>query len=164
MTRTLPLALLLAACSSGTPDHTEEAIADYEAAVEDARTLVADHAAAVEAASTLEDVAVLEASYATDWQAVHDRMRTGMDGMDGCEMDDEGMGMMDDADMSMGEMDTEVDDHVDAHGTHADLAECAPEEERHGTVMTEHLDEMIGHGDHWRDSAQCGDMGGSMEM
>ncbi|MFZ5475907.1 MAG: hypothetical protein ACOZNI_03955 [Myxococcota bacterium] len=158
MMRLLPLAVLLA-CSSGSADHTEEYLADFDVHVEEVRTLVADHAAAVAAATTLEDVGALEDQYLADWQALYGEMGELMDAMmDECEMDD--MASMDDADAGMMDMDAAVMDHVDAHATHADVAECAPEETTHGEEMGMHADDMAGYGDGWHDTMHCGDGGG----
>lgn len=159
MTRILPL-LLLAACSSGSGD-PESTIAAYEESLAAMDTLVADHVAAVQAATTVEEVATLEATYQTDWQALHAQMTEDMEMLDGCSMDDEDMGMMDDAMMSVDEMDAAVMDHMAGHDDHTDVATCQSDEEDHAAAMADHLAAMD-HGDDWRDSASC-EMG-SMSM
>lgn len=157
MPRLLPL-LLLAACSSGGGD-PETTIAAYEETLAALDTLVADHVAAVDAATTREEVDALETAYLADWQDLHAHMDEDMDMLSDCAMDDEDMGMMDEAGMSMDAMDAAVSDHMADHEAHADVAACQASEDGHATAMAEHMDAMMAHGDHWRDSSSC-EMGG----
>ena len=162
MIRTVPLVFLLAACSSGTQDRAEEHIADYESAVAAAQALTTDHVATVAAATTMEEVPTLEATYVSDWDTMHADMTAAMDMLEKCDMDDEGMGIMDEADTSMADAEAAVMDHMSGHDTHADLAACVTDEDAHAVTMTEHLDAMMAHGDEWRGNTHCDEKMGGM--
>lgn len=161
MTRLLVFAFLFA-CTSG-ESNTDAAIAAYEEDLAALDELVTEHVSAVAAAASLEDVATLEASYATEWATRYAALEETMTAIEGCEMDDEDMGLMDDAMMTMEEMDTTVADHMAGHDAHTDVAECQSADEAHGEAMGEHMTTMMGHPSHWEDSMMCGD-GAGMRM
>lgn len=160
MTRLLPLALLLACTSGDQNAGTDTALAAYEEDVAALDELVTEHVGAVASAASLEDVASLEETYAAEWATRQAALEESMSALDGCDMDDEDMGMMDEAMMTMEEMVTLVADHMADHDAHTDVAECQSADEDHGDAMGEHMNTMMGHSSHWEDSMMCGDMGG----
>lgn len=159
MFRMLPV-LLLAACASGA---TDQVVDDYQALLTEARTLAANHGATVQAAATVDDVDALESTYQTDWDAMSVRMVAHMGVIEGCDMDDHDMEAMDDVTAMMGDMDGLVMDHVTAHGTHTELAQCTADEGTHMTDLDDRITSMTAHGEDWRMHMHCSDDGG-MDM
>lgn len=159
MYRILPL-FLLAACASGA---TDQVVDDYQALLIEARALAANHGAAVEAAATVDDADALESTYQTDWGAMSSRMGAHMGVIEGCDMDDHDMDEMDDVTAMMGDMDGLVTDHVTAHGTHTELAQCTAGEATHLTDLDDRITSMTAHGEDWRMHMRCSDDGG-MDM
>lgn len=158
--RTLFTVLALTACSSGPPDDdgTEAVLAEYEAQVEALRALADDHAASVDAAADLAAVDALEATFLADWPTTAEGLHHALDELEGCEMGDDDMQMMDDASAAMGTMDDLVDDHVASHDGHAELSDCAADEASLATSLGGVLDDMAGHHEHWHESTDvhCG--------
>lgn len=159
MYRILP-ALLLVACSSSA---TDQVVDDYQALLAEARTLAVDHGALVQAAASVDDVDVLESTYQTDWDAMSVRMAAHMAVIEGCDMDEHDMEAMDDVTAMMADMDGLVADHVAAHGTHTELAQCTAGEASHLTDLDDRITSMTAHGEDWRMHMRCSDDGG-MDM
>jgi len=146
----LPI-LMLIGCSDG----TTQAMADYDMLMEDMTALVTDHGDAVAAATTIDEAGTAKEAYLTDWGTVRDAMMKHMDMLGDCTMDDPDQGMMDDANASVTAMDTAVTDHVDAHATHTDIAECQSDEATHDEMMMGEIDMMSGYSAEWEDSMKC---------
>lgn len=148
--RTVLLVLVMGAvgCISTS---SERSVAAYSEDVAEARALVTAHAQAVANATTVEEVQALEVSYATSWTDLHGRMRQHMDDLGGCTMHGDGRSMMEDAGMTMGDMDDAVRDHMQAHDAHEGVGSCQGDEQTHLDWMMADLDQMGDHGDHWLD-------------
>lgn len=131
--------------------NTPGQVSAYVDVVSEARALVTAHAQAVGNATTVEEAEALEASYATSWADMHERMQQHMDDLGGCTMHGDGMSMMEDAGMTMGDMDDAVRDHMQAHEAHEGVAACQSDEQTHLEWMMDDLNQMGDHGDHWLD-------------
>lgn len=144
----LLLALGVAGCDR---NDAEAVVPDYASDVDAARALVDAHESAVAAAATIEAAGALEQQYMSDWESLRDQMQGDMDAIGGCQMHGDGMGMMRDADTTMGMMDDAVGDHVGTHMDHGDVTQCRDGEPDHAGQMHDMLDQMGEHGEHWMD-------------
>lgn len=145
-------------CGGGSAE--EDAVAAFQASLDDARALVTSHGQAVEAATTLDEAGGLEDDYLADWQDMHDEMQQRMDDVAGCGMSGDMSSMMDDATAMMGQLEDDVAAHAQEHDAHTDVSQCHDAEAGHASTMSGGLDQMSADGDDWAGSGMmsCGSM------
>lgn len=131
--------ILLGGCRAPS---AEGVVSQYETSVEEARSLVATHGDAVREAASLDEIEALETAYAGDWAEVRDGMAEHMDHVGACQMHSGGMPQMGGMEQAMGEMEAEIDAHLELQSLQADTGGCREVEVDHGSVMETHLDAM----------------------
>ena len=139
------------ACKSG--DKAAE-LADYGAAIADARALVEEHVVQVDEAGAMEEVDALEADFAVEWSGCMAALTDAMDEVEQCGMSDDGM--MGRANDRMMDLDDRVGDHVVAHDDHVDMQACIDAERDLRSGAEDDCDGMMSDHDRWSDDAgQC---------
>ncbi len=122
---------------------------DASTQIDTLRNLAENHADSVSSISATSEIAALEVTYDTDWDAAMEEMRGLMDDMMACMgMDSDMMGSDEDTTW-MSDMVEQMDDMDDSHSGHgddmascSDMGECMDDEDENLADVSANLDAM----------------------
>ena len=152
-------ALLFTACT-----HDSTLGAQMRSRMDEVRAEVADHRRDIDGASTMGEVDQMESDHHDAMEVLMQDMSGMMSSMMGCNMEEDMMGAMMDADEHMGQMSDEVAGHKVAQAEHTEMADCMTEEGSYTSAMEEHVDAMSEDMDGFDGSANCSGGSGGMGM
>lgn len=152
-TRASVLSILLSAGCVSTPSasDSEALLEDYEAAVAAVHEVTDGYVADVLQGADVASITDRQATYQTDLGLAMDGVEHVLGELDGCEMMDEGLTLMDDARGSMQIITDDLDAMLLAHEEHTDVADCQDAASEHAGVVDGEVETMESYHDTWHD-------------